>query len=252
MKVNWWEIGNNQNLHLNLNDIDLLNKIIIEKYGSLYIISKKLSLGTALYNKLKYNNQGITICLLKKILSELEISFEKIGKFPIKVGKRKFIETKFPLEIKPSLGQIFANSIFDGYADKNIMRYSNYDVQLREEFCQCVNSFIENVKIPINKPDNFERDIDLPSLIPQLLMSVLSVETFLGNKCRIPECFIELIKKEQKYGWYFLKGAYLDEGTISSGEVIILTGIKNKFLVEDTQKIAKMLGLSTKIRTKKG
>jgi len=252
MITNWWEIGDNQNLWVNPKEFDVLVSIILNKYGSLSMFAEKLMIPrSTFYNKLKYKNQGITVSLLKRILCELNIPFQEMCKFPINIGKYKLVKAKFPIEIKPSLGQVFANSLFDGYADRYIMRYSNYDPEIREEFCRGVINFIKGVNIPINIPKNFERDIDLPTFVPQLLQSILSVDTFLGDKCRIPKPFFEIVKKEENFGWYFLKGAYLDEGTISSNEILILTGIKNKPLVEDAQKIAKILGLLTKIRSKR-
>jgi len=252
MLIDWWEIGDEQNLRINPKELDLLYKIIIKKYRSLYNFTKNLPYSSgSLYTKLKYKGQGITVALLKKILYKLDIPLEKIGNLPIKVGKRKLIEAKFPIEIDPPLGQVLANAFFDGYADDYIMRYSNYDPEIRREFRLSITNAIKGAKVPINKPENIERDIDLPVFIPKLLKSLWRVSTFLGDKCRIPKQFIQLVKQEKKWGWYFLKGAYLDEGTISGGEVLILTGIKNRLLVEDTQKLAKILGLSTKIREKK-
>ncbi len=252
LKINWWEIGDKQNLHLDSKELDFIKNIIEKKYRSLNSFGKKLSIGRVLYSIMKYKNQGIKVILLKQILVDLNIPIENIGKYPIEVGQYKLVNASFPIELNPSLGELFAHSLFDGYADDYVMRYSNYDEEIREEFCLCVKDVFNEATIPINRPNNFRRDIDLPVFIPRFLKSFLLIYTFHSNVCRVSEKFIKLVEEENLFGWYFLKGAYLDEGTASKDEVLIVTGMNNRMLVEDCQKISGILDLSTRIRTKKG
>lgn len=64
LKINWWEIGDKQNLHLDPKELDFIRSIIEKKYEPLYSFGMKLSIGSLLYSILKYKKQGIKVNLL--------------------------------------------------------------------------------------------------------------------------------------------------------------------------------------------
>lgn len=247
MKINWWTIGDSQNLTLDNEELDFIKEKIEEKFGSLDRLGKELSVDTALYNKFEYKTQGISVILLKKILKKIGMPYHKIGNKPIKVGRYNHVVLKFPIRFNPEYGEILAHAFFDGYADNYSYRYSNYDPNTREEFLSIVRKAIDG-EITVNKPTDITRDIDLPSFVPKLLKSIFCVKTFYSDKCSIPMRFFNLVRKNKLLGWYFLKGAYIDEGTTTGCQIWIVRGIKNKKLATDVCRLADLLGISTKIK----
>ena len=246
--INWWDIGKNQNLHLSRTELTFLVQKALDNYGSLHELGKEIGHPTGIYSKLKYCNQGITVNLLMKILDSLEVQYSEICKEPTLVGLHRFAQIKFPFMLSPVFGQILAHTFFDGYADDYIFRYSNYDRQIRKEF---VASISKCLKIELNIPKNVVNDIDVPVFLPRFLKSYFEINSFKGGECRIPKRFIELVAVNSDFGWFFLKGAFLDEGTISGKQIWIVRGIKNRPLAEGLVKLSNILGLHTEIKETK-
>lgn len=99
-----------------------------------------------------------------------------------------------------------------------------------------------------NAPKNFTRDIDLPAIIPRLLIKFFNARTFYSSSCRIPNSLFRLAKQNNDYGFYFLKGAYLDEGSISGGQLWIVRSIKNKPLARDIVKLCGILDIKCRLK----
>jgi hypothetical protein len=247
-EVDWWELDDNEILLLNDQTIDFLLSEIKRKYRSLNWFRRKLNIGMEIYHSLKYKNQGISVSHLKKILKELKLTFDIINENVVGIGKYKSLKnTKFPIKISPYWGELLAHSFFDGYADKFVMRYSNYDANNRKEFVLLVKRIFGN-NIAINKPDNYERNIDLPPTVPRLLSKFFGIKVFYSKRCRISKKFFDLVKEDNRIGYYFLKGAFIDEGSITGGQIFIVRGIKNRKLAKDVEKLSKLLELNTGIK----
>lgn len=247
--INWWEIGEEQYITLTRNYLEKLNRFIILKFGSLYKLSKILGIpAPSLYNKFADKNQSMCVSLLKNILSFLNQDFSTLDLEIESLGIRDGIKNpKFPIIITSYFSELIANGFFDGYASKSIFRYSNYDIEIRNEFITLIRMLgIGTVKI--NNPTNVERDIDLPDVIPKLLMSTFDIKSFYSRICRIPETIYNLTQEDELYSWFFIKAAYLDEGTITGGQIFLVRGVVNYELVEDLQKLCSIAGLRTEIK----
>lgn len=245
VEINWYNIGNDQNLHLSTSELKYIEDKIESKFGSLLKLGRKLNAGTSIYTKIKYKEQGITAKFLKEILDALKMPYNEIGKQPVKIGRYNYVCLKFPFDLDPKYGQILSHAFFDGYCDNYVLRYSNYSNDIREEFCLIVNSII-NVKV--HNPDNVKLYINLPVFVPRFLKNVFRVTDFHGSTCRIPSAFFGMVKKNPKFGWYFLKGAYIDEGTISGKQIWIARGIKNKVLAQNIVRLSRLLSLNTELK----
>ncbi|MBN2067255.1 MAG: hypothetical protein JW744_02195, partial [Candidatus Diapherotrites archaeon] len=169
-----------------------------------------------------------------------------IGKDPIVVGYYTLTKLKFPLSFSPIYGQILGHAFFDGYCDASILRYSNYDKQIRTEFCSSVEKALNGLKI--NLPKTPKQDINLPVFAVRLLRNIFAVKEFYGSTCRLPKSFFSLVRKNNLFGWYFLKAAYLDEGTITGHGVWIVRSLKNKGLCKDIVALSNILNLSVDLK----
>ncbi len=249
MLVNWWEIGDDQYLQVSNQMLSKIYTEVKRQYGSLFSFTKSLGFKPErLYNCFKYKKQTITVGMFKIVLKKLNLPFTMLNDQIIAIGAyKKLVNLKFPLKLGPEYGELLAHAFFDGYADSYVLRYSNYDQQIRSEFLELVKR-LGLGKIDANVPKNPKRDIDLPNFIPRLLSSVFNVPTFYSDKCRIPKRFFEMVKRDNLFGWYFIKGAYLDEGTVTGGQIFIVRGIKNYQLAKDTLKLCNLLRLSARIR----
>ncbi len=246
--VQWWEIGDTQNLHLSGKDLDLIVSEMRDKHFSPLQFGKIIGCGTGIYSKLIYRSQGITVALLKKMLDPLEIKYSAVCRDKVLIGKSKFAELVFPFELNPVFGELLANSFFDGYCDNYIFRYSNYDKQIRKEFVLAVS---ECVKIDLNAPKNIKLYIDSPVFLACFLKNYFKVGSFLGKACRIPVLFSDIIRMNPEFGWYFLKGAFLDEGSISGRQLWVVRGIKNKPMAQDLVELCAFFGISSEIKETK-
>jgi hypothetical protein len=244
--INWYQLYDREIIHLRPSFLTYLKNLIEKKY-TLSAFGKLIGTSAALlYNKFKYQNQGITVKLLKKILLELKIPLSQVSSYIYAVGRYKsIVNISFPFIIEPFFGELLAHSFFDGYADDFYLRYSNYDLGIRKEFIDIAKN-INGIKI--NAPKNFRCDIDLPAIVPRLLKLVFNITSFYSKKCRISNKFFHIVKQNNDFGWYFLKGAFLDEGTITGGQIWVVRGIENKKLAKDVSKLAKLLGLKTRIQ----
>jgi hypothetical protein len=247
MLLNWWEIGDNQFLHLTEEALSWIEMKIQKKFGSLHKLSKKLNLRyTTLYYKFNQKPQGIKVKLLKQVLHTLEMPLDSINKGINSVGIRKSIkQINFPVELTPRFGQLLAHGFFDGYVDTSIFKYSNYNPQIRIEFVELIKR-LNLGKVKVNKPENFERDINLPDSICKLLTEVFKVTTYKSKECRTPKKFLKIVEQDKMFGYFFIKGAYLDEGTISGKQIWIVRGIHNEKLAKDIVELCKLIDLRVK------
>ena len=247
MLINWWEIGDNQFLHLTKEVLSQIERETQKKFGSLRKFSKELNLPyTTLYSKFKEKPQGIRVRVLKQVLHILEIPLNVINNEIKNIGIQKSIkQIKFPVELSPKFGQLLAHGFFDGYVDSSIFRYSCFDPQLREEFTQLIEK-LNFGRIKVNKPENCKRDIDLSDSICKFLSEVFGVSTYKSKECRIPKNFLEIVKCNKMFGYFFVKGAYLDEGTISGKQIWLVRGIHNEKMAEDLVELCKLIRLRVK------
>ncbi|MDI6884506.1 MAG: hypothetical protein QMD00_05240 [Hadesarchaea archaeon] len=241
--MNWWEIGENQFVHLTPLACKIIEKRARNKYGSLIRLGKEIGVGTLLYSKFRYEKQGIRSLLLKTILDKLELPPEQLNKHVYAIGFNKRIKSmRFPVTLEPAFGELLAHVLFDGYADTSILRYSNYDVEIREEFIELIRQ-LKLGQTRVNAPENFRRDIDLPECFPKLLSAIFGIHEFHSDIARIPDKFYELVKEEPLFGWYFIKGAFLDEGSLTGGQIWLLRGVTNKALIDGTMKICELVNV---------
>lgn len=249
MKINWWEIGDNQYIRVKDSTLSKIYREIREQHDNLSRFTKELGFkAERLHNCIKYKKQTITVQMFKIILKKLDIPFQNLNDQIISIGTRKKLTNlNFPLEIVPEYGEILSHAFFDGYADWSIFRYSNYDVQIRNQFLELTKR-LKLGKINANAPDNYKQDIDLPCFIPRLLSAVFKIDNFYSDKCRIPERFLKIVKENKRFGWYFIKGAYLDEGTVTGGQIFIVRGIKNYPLAKDILKLCDLVNLKARIK----
>jgi len=246
-EINWWNFDDDEILLLEKDYSDFIIKQINIKYKNINTFRLKLNIGREIYQSLKYKKQGINNLHLRKILEDLGMGFSSLNDKFAGIGKFKNAKFNFPIKINPFWACLLSHSFFDGYADKYIMRYSNYDMDNRKEFSNLIEKLFGNDLI-FNNPKNYTRDIDLPAIVPRLLMKFFDVKTFYSDKCRIPKPLFELTKINNEYGFYFLKGAYIDEGSVSGGQIWIVRGIKNKPLANDVIKLCRILDIECRLK----
>ena len=246
--INWWLLNKDEILHLSETFIKIITKKIKTKSKNFNKFRIKIGLGREIYQSLVYRKQGISVKALVKILQELDIPLKNASKEIIAIGRYKCAQNlKFPISVTPQWAELLAHAFFDGYADKYIMKYSNYDANTRKEFVDLVRNIFDE-KVRINCPKSYLRDINLPSIVPRLLTKFFNVQTFYSKKCRIPTQIFQLTKSDKKFGYYFLKGAFIDEGSITGGQIWIVRGIGNKFLADDIVKLCSILGIKTRVQ----
>jgi len=246
--LDWWDLGTSEILVLSTQFLNFLMHTITQNYKSLNYFRRKLGMGTEIYHIIKFKKQGISVAFLKKILKELNLDFTIVNKNIVGIGRYKSLkDTAFPIEISPYWGELLAHSFFDGYADNFIMRYSNYDENNRKEFVLLVKKIFSD-KLSINTPENYERDIDLPAIIPRLLSKFFGVKVFYSDRCKLSKKFFDFVREDERIGYYFLKGAFMDEGTITGGQIFIVRSIKNKKLAKDMKKLCQLLKLNAKVK----
>ena len=246
-EINWWELDDNEIFIVKSDYCDLTLGRIQSRYKNLDKFRSKLNIGLGIYHSLKYKKQGINNKTLCKVLDAIYIDFSELNDKFDAVGRFKSASFIFPIKISPYWSCLLAHSFFDGYADKYIMRYSNYDKNNRHEFTTLINRIFEK-KLIFNAPKNPRRDIDLPAIVPRLLNKFFNIPTFYSNKCRIPKVIFKFTKFNQEYGYQFLKGAYIDEGSISGGQIWIVRGIINKLLAQDLLKLCRILDIKVRIK----
>lgn len=246
-EINWWELDNNEIFLIDKEYCDSILNQIKSKHKNLNSLRLKLGIGLEIYHSLKKKDQGINNLHLQKILNSISLEPELLNNKFIGIGRYKTAKFIFPIKLSPLWSCLLAHSFFDGYADKYIMRYSNYDLDNRKEFTTLIGKIFGNTLI-FNNPENSQRDIDLPAIVPRLLVKFFNVKTFYSKKCRIPKTVFQLAKIDRFYSSYFLKAAYIDEGTISGGQIWIVRCIVNKGLAKDVFRLSKMLDIKCRIK----
>lgn len=246
-EINWWELDKNEIFLLDKESCDFILTRIKERHKNINKFRNKLNIGREIYQSIIYKNQGINNWHLQTILSNIDFNFSDFNNKIIGIGKYKSGSFTFPVVLLPQWSCLLAHSFFDGYADKYIMRYANYDGYNRKEFETLIEKIFGD-KLYFNSPENFRRDINLPSIVPRLLMKFFDVKSFYSRECRIPKSLYELTKIDKLYGFYFLKGAYIDEGSVSGGQIWIVRGIVNKPLAKDIMKLCNILGIDTRLK----
>lgn len=245
--MNWWEIGETQFVHLTPSACKIIEKRARDKYGSLIRLAKEIGVGTLVYSKFGSERQGIRVSLLKIILDTLELPLEQFNEHIYAIGLNKGIKSmKFPAKLEPALGELLAHVLFDGYADTSILRYSNYDVEIREEFVELINR-LRLGQVRVNAPENFRNDINLPECCPKLISAIFGIYEFHSDIAEIPDKFYEFVKEEPLFGWYFIKGAFLDEGSLTGGQIWLLRGVTNRALIDGTLKICELINVKAGI-----
>jgi len=245
--LNWWELDDDLILHLEKKTLEYLRLFIENKFGSLYLLSLKFKMPVStFYAKLLHKNQGITARVLKMLLNELNMEYNTIDSIDA-IGKFKGIKKmKFPIKIKPIWGELLAHGIFDGYVSSSQIRYSNYDPTIRKEFVDLLNEL--PFQVHYNFPIKVTRDIDVNDVVAKLLMQIFEIYNFYSKKALLSEKFFKMVKKNNLFGWYFLKGAFLDEGTITGGQIFIVRGIANERLAKQMVQLCEILNLNSFIR----
>jgi len=246
-EINWWDMNDTEIFLLDKSYCDFILNQVELKHKNLNNLRFRLGIGLEIYQSLKFKKQGIKNLHLKKVLNSIDINFSDLNNKFNGIGRYKAAKFTFPINLSPYWSCLLAHSFFDGYADNYIMRYSNYDFDNRKEFTTLINKIFGGTLI-FNNPKNFRRDIDLPATIPRLLEKFFSVTTFYSKKCRIPKSVFRLAKMDKLYGSYFLKAAYIDEGTISGGQIWIVRGIVNKNLAKDVSRLSKILDIKCRIK----
>ncbi|MFH0885293.1 MAG: hypothetical protein V1861_06290 [Candidatus Micrarchaeota archaeon] len=194
-------------------------------------------------------NRRVKVRHLKKVLSVLGIDFSHASDAIVGLGRNSSLRpVRFPYRLSPLWGELLAHAFFDGYADSHGMRYSNYDLGIRQECAYIARTLgVGNIHLP----QNYKYDVGLPEIIPKMLTSIFKVRSFYSKECRIPAQFFHMAKKEPLFGWYFLKGAFLDEGTITGGQIWVVRGLVNKAMVRDLIILCKLLGMKTRLQETK-
>lgn len=166
-------------------------------------------------------------------------------------GGVNFIENPIlPIKITPVFDMLMAHHIGDGTVinpKKGRLPYFGYrqfDRFYRTEYIRK----IENIfgKIKFLNGDYFENSTRpyCPPVLSSLFFKHYNVkiEDFLSTKARIPEL---VFYKENKNLLAILIGFIIDEGNIDSTEIVI--SLKNKLLIEDLDKLCKILEYESKI-----
>lgn len=221
----------------------IVNDLARIKYGSLNELGKEIGVSTLLYNKFGRKMQGIKVSLLMTVLNKLALPLKQFNEYVYAIGLNKGVKSmRFPVKLGPALGELFAHILFDGYADASILRYSNYDAEIRREFIKLINQ-LNLGQVRVNAPKNFKRDINLPDCFPKLISAVLGIHEFHSDIATIPNKFYEFVKEEPLFGWYFIKGAFLDGGSLTGGQIWILRGVTNRALIEGMKRICELVNM---------
>lgn len=242
--MDWFELNCNSVLNLRPEFVFLIFRTL-KCYHTFNSFDCSIGI-SGLSIRFKSGQTKIRVVTLKKVLRELKIPFYKASSNISSLGRNDSIRnTRFPFIIRPLWGALLAHSFFDGYADEFTLRYSNYDLDIRKEF---VNLTKEARISGVNCPDNFRNDINVSGTVSRMLKVIFNVNSFYSKECRLSERFFNIVKKCNLFGWYFLKGAFLDEGSLTSGQIWIVRGITNRSLAFDLVRLCGMLGLKTRIQ----
>lgn len=244
VRLQWFHLVDSLDLHLSVSLVCYLRKKIQASYTSRQF--DEVVGCSGIYGRFSAKNPRIKVYLLKKILTELHVPLSHASHGIIALGRhRPLSKVVFPYKIAPAWGELLSHAFFDGYADEHSLRYSNYDLDIRREFlCLSKQLSISGISIP----KNYKNDITVPEAVPKLLNSIFAVENFYSKECRIPKRLFEMANKNPLFGWYFLKGAFLDEGTLTGGQIWIVRGLANKKLAMDLSDLCDLLGLKTRIQ----
>jgi len=214
--IEWFELYDNTWVHIE----DSFHTALKEKVKTIYTkrsFDKRIGISGAYYTKTRMR-AGLLKSVLVAVGTEIKGASDKITH----LGRNKTLPVAgLPFRISPIWAELLAHAFFDGYADEHSMRYSNYDPEIRKE----IGSMSEKIGIMgVNVPVNHKNDIGLPEVVPKMLMSIFHTYCFGSKTCRIPKILFGLASRNDLFGWYFIKGAFLDEGTLTSGQIWIVRG----------------------------
>jgi hypothetical protein len=246
-QIDWWNLRSRQKVHIDGHALDLIQEALKRKDLSCYSVVRKFD-NVNLYSFFKGPNKGsIARSTLMLLCFWVGVDIENITGHILSIGKRRrYVGANFPLTVTPVWASLLGHSFFDGYTDRYMIRYSQYEEVHRNEYVSDVVK-IFGKGMPINIPDNYERDIDLPQTAEELLLLAFNAQNTYSKECRIPPVLFRLTCKDPMYGWYFLKAAFIDEGTVCGGSLHVVRGVRNKGLAEDIQKLCDCLRIETKV-----
>lgn len=203
------------------------------------------------------SNFFVPLNIYLKIIKNLDFSKNTLQKNVIsyKTGRgRNYIKKPIlPIKLTPLFDMLFAHHIADGTVinpGKGRLPYFGYrqfDKLYRIQYIRLIEGLFGKLKFRENYFNKSTRPYCPPVLSSAFFKYYgLGVRDFLSRTARIPK---KLFSKDKEYAFAVLLAFIIDEAHIDSTQITV--SLKNKLLVDDLDKLCKILDYKSKVTYRK-